>query len=283
MAESASAKESSLPHSIASGGASTLERVASFRVVYVAILIFAAVYVVSLDVTEILLQRHFDRAISEAVQVSPASGPVVPQIQQRVDNIIESSQWVRLGEVRVRVHVYGADGVTPLYLAGRTIPPPLNFDPIATMKEAVRLLPATSTVEVAVPPTGTLAVAMLLVYGTVLLTILISYNRAVAARDTRLLESATAARNESAARTHEIENELDEVQERLNKIQPAERAQSEEIRRLQSERQNLHEKLADLAEREGELRQSAARSTDLDQERQALEELLEEASEDLLQ
>jgi DNA repair exonuclease SbcCD ATPase subunit len=43
----------------------------------------------------------------------------------------------------------------------------------------------------------------------------------------------------------------------------------------------LRGKLSDLAEREAELRQSAARSFELDQERQALEELLEEASGDL--
>jgi len=281
MVESESAKESSLPRSSVPIGASTLERVASFRVVYVAILTFAAVYIVSLDVSEVLLQRHFEAAIEQAVRVSPADGPVVAQIQHRVDELITSSQWVRLGEVRVRVHVYGADGITPLYLAGRAIPPALAFDPIASMKEAVRLLPATPSVQVAVPPTGTLAVALLMAYGAILITILVSYNRTVAARETRLLEAAIVARDTSAARSQEIEEELDEVRERLGKIEPTEHAQSEEIRNLQRERQSLREKLSDLAEREGELRQSAARSTELDQERQALEELLEEAGEDL--
>jgi len=50
---------------------------------------------------------------------------------------------------------------------------------------------------------------------------------------------------------------------------------------MQRERTSLQAKLDVLAGREGELRQRASRSIELDQERQALEELLEEASEDL--
>jgi hypothetical protein len=281
MTEPASAKESALPRSIGAARTSTLDRLASFRIVYVAIFIFAAVYVVSLDVAEILLQRHFETQIDEAVLVSPVDGPVLRQIQLRIDELLEASQWIRLGEVRVNVQVYGANGVTPLYLAGRALPPMMDFDPIASMKEAVRLLPATPSVQVAVPPTGTLAMAMLFGYGAILLTILVSYNRTITNRETRLLDAAVLARDASATRSQEIENELAEVQERLRKVEPTERSQSEEILTLQRERQGLREKLSDLAEREGKLRQSAARSIELDQERQALEDLLEEASEDL--
>ena len=50
---------------------------------------------------------------------------------------------------------------------------------------------------------------------------------------------------------------------------------------MQRERASLQAKLDVLAGREGELRQRAARSIELDQERTALEELLDEASEDL--
>jgi chromosome segregation ATPase len=88
-------------------------------------------------------------------------------------------------------------------------------------------------------------------------------------------------RESTARRTEKIAAELKEVRERLGKLEPTEQSQAEEIRELQRERLALRGKLSDLAEREAELRQSAARSIELDQERQALEELLEEASDDL--
>jgi plasmid stabilization system protein ParE len=64
-------------------------------------------------------------------------------------------------------------------------------------------------------------------------------------------------------------------------VEPSERAHADEIRRLQGERGDLANKLRELAEREAELRAQASRSSELDQERQSLEELLEEAMEDL--
>jgi len=149
------------------------------------------------------------------------------------------------------------------------------------MTEAVRLLPASYSLEVSVPPTGKIAIAMLMIYGTTLITSLFFYNRAVAARESRMLETALAARDETAKRTETIGDELKEVRERLSKVEPTERAQADEIRDLQRERQSLRGKLSDLADREAELRRTAVRSIELDQERQALEDLLEEASGDL--
>jgi seryl-tRNA synthetase len=64
-------------------------------------------------------------------------------------------------------------------------------------------------------------------------------------------------------------------------VEPAERHQAEEVRALQRERAALLRNLDDLSEREWEQRQSAARTMELEQELQALEELLEEAGEDL--
>jgi hypothetical protein len=281
MAKSVSAKSQASSQSMAEAGATTLDRLASFRIVYLAIFIFAAVYVVSLDSTEILLQRHFQHEVDGALQVSPLEGPVIPQIQQGISDLLDSSPWIRLGEVRVRVHVYGADGVTPLYLDDRRIPAPLNFDPITSMNEAVRLLPANALIDVSVPPTGVLAMAMLMGYGALLLSALFFYNRAVTARENRLLEAALITRGAMARRAETIGKELEEVRERLGKVEPSERAHAEEIRVLQRDRQGLRAKLSDLADRESELRRSAARSIELDQERQALEELLEEASDDL--
>ena len=58
---------------------------------------------------------------------------------------------------------------------------------------------------------------------------------------------------------------------RLLEVEPAEKAQADEIRGLQSERQNLQRKLVELAEREEKLRASAERSIELEEERQALD------------
>ncbi|HXV36635.1 MAG TPA: hypothetical protein VEC18_05790 [Myxococcota bacterium] len=253
----------------------------SFRIIGVSIVAFAAVYVVSLDVTEIMLQRHFSQQVEAALRVSPAAGPIVTQIQQRIRALVEQSRWIRIGEVRVNIHVYAADGITPLYLEDRSLPAPDSFDPVASIREAVRLLPASYSLDVSVPPRGTLAIAMLFSYSAILITGLFFYNRAVAARDSRLLESALSERAVTVRRTETIAAELKEVRDRLSKLEPAERSQAEEIRGLQRERQVLSAKLADLAEREAELRRSAERSIELDQERQALEDLLDEASGDL--
>jgi len=281
MAETVPAESGLLASSAAEPGAASLGGLRSFRIIGLSIFAFAAVYVVSLDVTEIMLQRHFAAQIERALRVSPADGPIVSQIQSRIQELVRLSRWIQVGEARVSIHVYGADGVTPLYLEDRFIPVPETLDPIASMTEAVRLLPASYSLEVSVPPRGNLAIAMLFAYGAILITSLFFYNRAVTARDSRLLESALAAREATARRTEAIAEELKEVRERLGKVEPSEQMQAEEIRELQRERLTLRGKLSDLADREAELRRSAARSIELDQERQALEELLEEASGDL--
>ena len=281
MAETVPAKSGLLPSSAAEPAATSLGGPRSFGIIGLSIFAFAAVYVVSLDVPEIMLQRHFAAQIERALRVSPADGPIISQIQFRIRQLLRSSRWVRLGEARISIHVYGADGITPLYLDDRFIPAPETLDPVASLKEAVRLLPASYSLEVSVPPTGTLAIAMLVSYGTILITSLFFYNRAVTARESRLLEATLTARDATAKRTAAIGEELKEVRERLSKVEPTERAQAEEIRELQRERQALRGKLSDLADREAELRRSAVRSIELDQERQALEDLLEEASGDL--
>jgi predicted nucleic acid-binding Zn-ribbon protein len=281
MTEPVPAESGLLPSSAAEPAATNLVGLRSFRIIGLSIFAFAAVYVVSLDVTEIMLQRHFAGQIERALRVSPADGPIISQIQLRIQELLTSSRWVTIGEARVSIHVYGADGVTPLYLEDRFIPVSEAFDPVANITEAVRLLPASYSLEVSVPPTGTFALVMLNAYGAILITSLFFYNRAVTVRDGRLLESALTARDATARRTETIAEELKEVRERLSKIEPAERTQAEEIRELQRERQALRGKLSDLADREAELRQSTARSIELDQEMQALEDLLEEASSDL--
>ena len=143
MANAAAPEGKSLPRSVAQVGAATLDRLASFRLVYVAIFVFALLYIASVQGAQSLLQSHFRRAVEQAVRVSPADGPVVEQIQRRVGAIVRDSRWVRIGRVHVNAFVLGADERIPIYVLGRSVPPPPasgRSDPYA---EAQALLPAT--------------------------------------------------------------------------------------------------------------------------------------------
>ncbi len=71
------------------------------------------------------------------------------------------------------------------------------------------------------------------------------------------------------------------MSDRLREVEPAESGSAQEIRALERERADLRGKLRELAERERDLRDSASRADELDEERQALEDLLEEALEDV--
>jgi hypothetical protein len=262
------------------GGRTALDRLAAFRVVYAAIFGFVVLSVVSVWAAEGLLTRHFRDEVNQAIRVSPADGPIAPQIQHRVRALIRDSSWIRLAGVEADAIVIGSDG-TILYSGGRAIPPPPTFDPIAVFREAQRLLPASAETFVAVPINSLLVVSILVGYGTVLITGLFFHHRNVARHEEALIRATVEARDEAAERAGAIERELEQVRVRLRDVEPAERAQADEIRELQNERQNLQRKLMGLAEREEKLRASAERSIELEEERRALEDLLEEAVEDL--
>jgi putative component of toxin-antitoxin plasmid stabilization module len=237
--------------------------------------------VTSIEGAEQLLSGHFNASVHDALAVSPAHGPVVPQIQDRVSHAIKDSPWVTIGRVRVNVFVLGADGRTPLYVGGRTIPPPPNPNPDSWVAEAVRLLPASADVVVAVPLDSVLAIAILVAYAAILVQGLFLYNRAVARREAERMAAAISARDATVSRAAGIQEELERVRGRLREVEPSERARAEEVQQLEKERAALGLKLSRLGEREAELRASASRATELEDERQALEELLEEAGEDL--
>jgi hypothetical protein len=281
MADASAPEGKSLPRSVVQAGAATLDRLASFRLVYVAIFVFALLYIASVQGAQALLQSHFRRALEQAVRVSPAEGPVVEQIQRRVDAVVRDSPWVRIGRVRVNAFVLGADERIPLYVLGRPVPPPPvsgRADPFA---EAQLLLPATATVDVWVPHDSVVATSILVLYGAVLIAVLFSYNRRVARREAGLVESAVADRDATAQRAASIETELDQVRKRLADVEPAEHAHAEEIRELARERETLQAKLAELGAREAELRARTSQFVELEDERRALEDLLGEAVEDL--
>lgn len=272
------ASEAAGPPDAAGGWAR--ERLASFRIVYAAIFAFVVFSVVTVLAAERLLANEFRDQVKQAIRVSPANGPIVPQIQQRVRYVTKDSGWVLIGGVELNAIVIGADG-TILYSGGAMKQSPLTFDPIEVFREAQRVLPAGAETFVAVPINSLLSVSIFVGYGSLLITGLFLHARSTARRDAVILRGAVAARDATAQRAGSIERELEQVRVRLREIEPTERAHTEEIEDLQRERGTLQRKLAELAEREQKLRSTAERSIELEEEHTALEELLEEALEDL--
>ena len=67
-----------------------LDRIAAFRVIYAGIFLYVGIAVCAIVYgAEPLLDRHFRRAVENAVSVSPANGPIVPQIQERVWSAVQ--------------------------------------------------------------------------------------------------------------------------------------------------------------------------------------------------
>jgi hypothetical protein len=259
-----------------------LEGLASLRFTYFAIAAFMVLYLVTIDWVERLLHEDFRESIELATRVNPADGPIVSQIQNRVSDIVSQSRWVRWGGVRVNATVLGADGLTPLYVGGgKVLPPPPERSPGGVMKEWMQLLPAIADVYVAVPHGSPLSAGIFVGYGALLVQGLLSYNRRIARHAQAHLASAVASRNASADRARSIEEELAKVRDRLREVEPAERAQAAAIDSLEQERVALHAKLRELAERETALRTTASRAGELEDERQALEDLLEESLQDV--
>ena len=239
-------------------------------------------YLVSIDWVERLLHQSFRAGVEHATRVNPADGPIVTQIQNRVSELVSGSPWVRYGGVRVNATVLGADGQTPLYVGGgKVLPPPPERSLDGVMREWMELLPAISDVYVSVPHGSALSAGIFVGYGAILVQSLVFYTRRMARQAQAHLAAAVAARDSSADRARAIEEELAKVRDRLREVEPAERAQAAEIDALEQERVELHAKLRELAEREGQLRASASRAGELEDERQALEELLEEALQDV--
>jgi len=259
-----------------------LERLASLGFTYFAIAAFMVLYLVSIDWVERLLLQSFRAGVEQATHVNPADGPIVTQIQNRVSEFVSDSPWVRYGGVRVNATVLGADGQTPLYVGGgKVLPPPPERSLDGVMREWIELLPSIADVYVSVPHGSALSAGIFVGYGAILVQGLVFYTRRIARQAEAHLAAAVAARDSSADRARAIEEELVKVRDRLLEIEPAERAQAAEIDALEQERVDLHAKLRELAEREGQLRASASRAGELEGERQALEDLLEEALQDV--
>lgn len=262
-------------------GKLTRDRILSFRVIYIAVFAFLVLYTSTISLAEIGLDRHFGRLAAEAVHVTELEAPVATQIQQAMANLVDLSPWVTVGGIRVTTLVLGSDGTSWIYVHGRILPQEEGLQPSDVLRQAVELLPATADITVSVPHTSLLANAILVAYASILLWGLYSYNRFNQRRYARQTTEAVRARDQAAGRAEEIETELAEARNRLETIEPSERAHSAEISSLQAERLGLQQKLRRLAGREEELRGSADRAVELSQEVSALEELLEEAAGDI--
>jgi hypothetical protein len=253
-----------------------LERIASFRFAYGAIFVFLVAYVFTVEALEEVLRRYYRAEVEAAVRVDPAAGPVSQQISTRIGALLESSPWIRYGDVRVRPLVLAADGRTLLYAGG-------GF-PEAGASESddpVALLPAIVDLDVSLPHNTVLANAVLLFYASLLVATLVVYTRRLAAREQLELDALAATRDALVQRTDSIESELTTVRARLSEVEPESELQAEEIGALQRERSELHARLTLLEIREAELRSGSTRAQKLEEERRALEELLDEATRDL--
>jgi hypothetical protein len=262
-------------------GRSALDRLASFRITYVAVLAFVLFYVFTVKGAERVLRARFQTAVTRAAEVDWREGSVVEQIRQRVGRIVGESPWVKPGGVQVTAIVLGNDG-SPIWVGALTSGGPELVDPAQRAAEAQRVLPASVDVTVAVPHNSLVANAVLVGYAAVLLTALYFYQRSVARRQDALLEDAVRARDTAAGRAADIERELEGIRGRLAETGAAGSQQAQEIESLRGERAALRRQLEALEQRERELlEQQNAGQTTLHAEHQALEEMLEEALSDL--
>ena len=277
MAEQPATTGASLGRAAAAAGQMAWDR----SYVFVGLFVFMVLYIVTVKGAERQLGQHFLAVAEQAAVIQSLETPIALQIQQQVHDSIDTSPWVTIGGVDVQVLVLGRDLRTWIYVGGRAVLPPPRLDLGQIMQEAADLLPPSVDVEVTVPHNALLSNAILLTYAVIFLQILYVYSRVTSRRANQLLEEAVVAREASTNRAVRIEAELEGVRQRLMEVEPAEREHSDEIRELQSEREALQAKIASLASREEELRGKAAQAVELDQERQALEDLLDEASTDI--
>jgi len=262
------------------GSGTVLDRLAVFRVTYVAFLVLVLLYVFSVAVAEGVLEHHFrDRVSRTASSIRLGHENPAQQIHRSVRREVRDSLWVRLGGLEVTAIVVGNDG-TPLYLSGFAAPEPPAGPPEDPIEMGARLLPPTTHVEVAVPHNSLVANSFLVGYATAVLTALYFRQRKTVARQEALLREAVSTREEMARRAEAIERELENARRRAAESTLAEGEHAREIESLRSERAALREKLASLERREAEILGAAA-SEDLASEHQALEELLDEALTDL--
>ncbi|MBW2725604.1 MAG: hypothetical protein JRE71_14560 [Deltaproteobacteria bacterium] len=260
----------------------TLDRISSFRVTYVSILVFLFLYLFTVQVLEEYLRLHFEQVVAESIKVEVNTRAPGQNIRLNLIENVRKSRWVEFWRVKVDVVALARDGETWLYVNGRAqIPSYPNRDPATRIAIHAKLLPATATVDVSVDHNTMLSNTILIGYGVILFVGLFTYNKRVVDLENRVLEESIEARNNAALKARQIEKEIESVRAQLREVEPAKQEHRDEIAQLQSDQTELQAQLNMLATQERELRNQADRSTVLEEEGRALEELLEEATGDL--
>ena len=263
-------------------GQNTRYRFGAFAVFSIGLFVLLVAYFMSVRFLEAALDREIQARVDRAIVVTNFDLPLIQQMKVRINSAVRDSKWVSLGGLRVTTLVLAQDGITWLYVdgRGRRISPE-GLAPVDILAEWMDYLPATAEVTVTLPHGALLSNGILITLTVVLLQFVYLANRRQSGKESQRLNEALQIRDRAAQRTEEIESELAETRSRLSEIEPIEREHSEEIDALQSERESLQQKLSNLAAREESLRGRAERAVDLAQEVRALEDLLEEATDDL--
>jgi hypothetical protein len=257
---------------------SPLQRLASFRFTYLAFCAFVLLYTFSVRAVEALLATYFQIEIAERASVEAGEEHPAQRVAREIDALLNESRWIRWGGVRVDPLVLGADERTLLFAPGMK-PPEVNSTRWSAL--ARDLFPAKTRVALSVPYNSLVANLVLVLYATLLLTLLFVYTRVLTRREQERLDRVIATRDAVAGRAAQIEAELGAVRERLAQVEPSHESDAAEIRALRGERAALMARLGELETREEALRAAGAQSTALQEEYQALEGLLDEALSDL--
>ena len=258
------------------------ERFGAFYVVYVGLFVLLFAYLISARLAEVALGAEFQSRVERAIVIRSLDRSISEQMKEGIESAVHSSAWVRWGGLRVSTLVLAQDGSTWLYVDGNgSSSPPGLLSPAALFGQWMKFLPATAQVTVTLPHNALISNTLLIFYSTILLSVVYASNRRLTGRENQRLEEALTSRNQSAGRAAEIEEELAATRSRLAEIEPVEREQNQEVQALQRERQALQNKLVALTQREEALRSQAAHALGLEQEVNALEDLLEEATGDL--
>ncbi len=260
----------------------SLDRIESFLLVFSAVMMFVFFYLSSMQAAEDYLQLQFQQIVSDAIRVEASSQPPGETIRDKLFDSVDTSDWVRFWGVKVDVEILARDNATWLYINGRT--QPLHYpkrEPEIMREIHAELLPGAATVDTSIGHNTMLSNSILLVNATLLFTGLFVYTRRVARLQNAELDEARESRDLAAIKARRIEKEIESVQELLREVEPAKQEHNEVVSRLQSEQQGLQAKLDVLAARELELRGRADRAAVLERDGLALDELLEEATNDL--
>ena len=259
-----------------------VDRIYSFRSTFAVIAGLILLYTFTIRAVEAHLLSHFENRVRDAIEITDYRRPVKTQIQMRINYIMKQSLWISVGGVNVAPTILGRDGSTLIYVSGgRSQPPAERHIYEEILLDAERLLPATAYLTVSVPHNSILANSILIVYAALAMQILWLRNLANARRQRTMLEEAMENRVKTEQRARTIEAELDQMRRQFHSIESTDPEHISEVNQLRDERKTLESKLAGLESRELELRDSAARASELGHEIHALEDLLEEASEDL--